>query len=211
MKSTPLVPEVFNSAVASISSSVTWQNNFLLPPLILFWWTFPSSTFITENPRVAKQLLLITRVRWDESHLERVNSFSRRKSWGSAGTSTLPSQCLIHFPVPPTIWFITSGCEGSPCQLPVFVPSSSHSRATPQGCPHSLYSHIPLSALPAASISTQEQDSTTSFHLVIVIGFSPTLHLKLMKVRIYLEWKTESILTLIWLRHLEMCDSLMDI
>lgn len=99
MQSPPLMPESFSSAIAFISSSVTWQDNFLLPALAFFWRTFSFSTCITKNLWVAKQLLSITKVRWDKSHPERLNDLSRRKSWGSAGTwiqlSLLPAPHLL--------------------------------------------------------------------------------------------------------------------
>ena len=93
------MPESFRSAIAFISSSVTWKDIFLLPALALFWRTFPFSRSITKNLWAAKQLLSITKVRWDKFHPETLNESPERKSWGSSGTciqlSLLPVPHLL--------------------------------------------------------------------------------------------------------------------
>lgn len=163
-----------------------------------------------ENPWVAKQLLLITKVRREESHPERANNLSRRKSWGSSGTSPLSVPHLLPCATQHLVYHLKEAVRAHLPALstPRSVPSSSH-------CPESptlpLFPHSSLSALPAVSISAPEYVSTTAFHLVIMIGFTPILHLKLMKAQIYLELKTKSILTLTWLRNLETCNYLMHI
>lgn len=161
---------MFNSAIASLSSTVTWQNNFLLHTLVLFWCIFPFSTCITENPWVAKQLLLITKVGWDKSYPKRVNHLSRRKSWGSAGACIQPSLLSMPHLLPCATphRFVTSA---SPEHSPWLLLAAATARPFPRAIP--LFPHPSLSALPAASISTQEQALTTAFHSVTVTGVKP--------------------------------------
>lgn len=155
MQSAPLTPERISSATVFISSSVTWQNNFLLPGLTFFWCSFPFGTCYNKNTWVAKQLLLITKVRWDKSHLERLNDLLSRRRQGSAGTWTQPSAfpephllfCIPHHLVYHlklvlsalnTLWFSSSQQpdQGSLPRLAhtPFIPTSSF--LCPTSCDH---------------------------------------------------------------------------
>lgn len=136
------MPEIFNSAITSISSSAARQNNFLLATLALFWCTFPFSTCITENPWVAEQLLLITKVRWVPPRVSKqfVKEEELRLSRHLHPALPSPSASPTALGHPPLIYHLRPALG-----TPHIAPSSSHSRASTQGHPHSLDSYIPLS------------------------------------------------------------------
>lgn len=119
--------------------SPTWPR-FLL--IFIFFQYMPN-----KNLWVAKQLLLITKVRWDKSHLKRFNDLLSRRSRGSASTWAQPHLLLhvIHhleliLSAPNTLWFSSSWHQGplprlSHSHIPCFCSSSYHCFSTmPENC-----------------------------------------------------------------------------
>lgn len=160
---------------------------------------------------------MISKVRWDKSHPERLNNLSRRTSWGSAGTCIrlcpLPAPHLLPCVTHHLVYHLElRGLTLSVPSVLRFGSSQQPHRGHYPGSPIlPLFPHPPPSVLPAVSIFAQDRGFTAAFHLVIGIGFPPVLHLKQMTIEIYLECKLESIITLIWLRHWGMCNYLMHI
>lgn len=197
MQSSSLTPERISSDLIfylqqynlTQQHSPTWSC-FLLVFIFLQYMS-------NKNPRVAKQLVLITKVRWDKSHLEIFNDPLSRRSRGSAGTWAQPSllpkpHLLLHIThhllyhlelilsAPNILWFSSSWYQGS-------SPRLSLTPTSPTFVPPAITASAPC--------------LKTAFPLNNCESFSPPLHFKPLMIYIYLECETESIITIIWLRH----------